>query len=649
MDSSSFRTQPSLFMPPSDWVPHRGPLPDLRGSSPVAIDLETRDEGLAHERGPGWTTKWGHIAGVAAARGDMAWYFPLRHPDSENRPVDEVLSWVEDLLRSGTPIVGQNIMYDLGWLRAEGVEAFPETLHDTMVQSVMLDENQLSYSLDSICGRLGIPGKEKRLLEEAAAAHGCPDRKSTGSWIWRLPAKYVGEYAEADALQTLRASRIQLEQIKIAGLDEAYRLEMDILPTFIRMQERGIRISTDGAEQAQVALRTQLNEQLAEMSRRTNRRLSPDALNDTRLLEELFTAEQVPFTRTPKTQRGSFKSEWMKNADHWLPKGIYQMRQLDQMAEKFLGIYILEHVDRGRIHSEIHQLRDESNKGTRSYRLSYSNPPLQQMPARDPVLAPIIRAAFLAEEGEEWLSADYSQQEPRMAVHFATLLNLPGAADAEYYYNSQDNADFHNMVVEMTGLSRDQAKIINLALMYGMGIWKLAVSLGVSKEAAEAIMDTYNDRLPWVGGLSDMCKRRAEQTGRIKLIDGALCRFDLWEPSWRGEEESYVPPMPLEGARQQWPKARLKRAYTHKAMNRLAQGSAARQTKMAIRDCAREGLLPIIQMHDELCFSGDRPMGFQAARIMRDTVKLRIPVKVDLAVGPDWGAASRKGAEIPWS
>lgn len=637
----SYTTQPSLFMPSSDWTPYTGPLPDLRGSAPVAIDLETRDEGIAQERGAGWATGLGHIAGVSVARHDFCTYIPLRHPDTENRDIGQVYSWLEDLLRSPTPTVAHNLAYELGWLGCEGVTAVPEHRHDTQVQAVMLDENAMSYGLGNLAKSRGMQGKDESLLEEAAAAHGCKRKFETKNWIWRLPARFVGPYAEEDARLSLRLHELQMPEIEAAGLRDAYQLEMDILPIFVDMRRRGIRISIDGAEQAQAALRQQLQDGLAELGRRTGRRLVSSSLVDVTALEGMFDQESVPYPRTPKTQRGSFSKDWMKTASHWLPSEIQRLRNLDQMAEKFIGTYILEHVDRGRIHAEIHQLRDEeAQRGTRSYRLSYSNPPLQQMPARS-AEGKLVRHAFLPEPDQKWASADYSQQEPRLAVHFAGLLGLPGSADALAYYRDQADADFHTMVATMANIARGDAKIINLGLMYGMGIGKLAVSLGLSREAAEGILDQYNSRLPWVSGLSDTCKRRAEQVGKIKLLDGALCRFDLWEPTWRGDEPEYVPPKTVAEARAFWPRARLKRAFTHKAMNRLIQGSAARQTKMAIRECAREGLCILVQMHDELGFSVDSEAeGLRAAEIMRDVVQLQVPMKVDLAMGGNWGEAT---------
>lgn len=637
----TYSTQPSLFMPSSDWMPHRGPLPDLRGSAPVAIDLETRDTGIAQERGAGWATGLGHICGVAVARHDFSTYIPLRHPDTECRDIGETYSWLEDLLRSPTPIVAHNLAYEIGWLGWAGVSTVPEVRHDTQVQAVMLDENAQSYSLDSLAKAHGWPGKDETLLEEAAAAHGCQRRYETKNWIWRLPGRFVGPYAEEDARLCLRLHAAQMPRLEATSLVPAYQLEMDILPIFVEMRRRGIRVSIDGAEQAQARLRQQLQEGLVDLGRRTGRRLSASSLVDVAALEGMFDQESVPYPRTPKTQRGSFSKDWMKTATHWLPSEIQRLRNLDQMAEKFLGTYILEHVDRGRIHAEIHQLRDEdAQRGTRSYRLSYSNPPLQQMPARS-AEGKLVRHAFLAEERQKWAAADYSQQEPRLAVHFAGLLDLPGSEEALAYYRDQADADFHTMVATMANIARGDAKIINLGLMYGMGINKLAVSLGLSREAAQDLLDQYNSRLPWVSGLSDTCKRRAEQVGQIKLLDGALCRFDLWEPTWRGDEPEYVPPKTASEARAFWPRARLKRAFTHKSMNRLIQGSAARQTKMAIRECHRAGLCILVQMHDELGFSvADPAEGELAAQIMRDVVRLQVPMKVDLAIGNNWGEAT---------
>jgi DNA polymerase I-like protein with 3'-5' exonuclease and polymerase domains len=307
------------------------------------------------------------------------------------------------------------------------------------------------------------------------------------------------------------------------------------------------------------------------------------------------------------------------------------------MAKKFLQGFIVDFSHRGRIHAEIHSYRSDDG-GTRSYRFSYSNPPLQQMPSRTEA-GRLVRTVFLPEDGELWLSSDYSQQEPRLTVHYAYECGIRGSAEAVDYYRYNPNPDYHSMVAEMFGQPRKRAKIINLGLAYGMGVEKLADGLDLPLDEAKKLLDEYNERVPFVGGLSKHARQRADQRGYIKLIDGARCRFDMWELSWREKGDGWSPALPLEAAREKWPDRRLRRAFTSKALNRLIQGSAARQTKLAMRQCWREGIVPLIQMHDELCNSVREPA--QVARIteiMETVIKLQVPSKADSKIGLNWGS-----------
>jgi DNA polymerase I-like protein with 3'-5' exonuclease and polymerase domains len=313
---------------------------------------------------------------------------------------------------------------------------------------------------------------------------------------------------------------------------------------------------------------------------------------------------------------------------------------MDDLAEKFLGNYILGFEHRGRIHAEVHQLRD-SDGGTRTFRFSYSNPPLQQIPARglskeDKEIVRTLRRVFLAELGERWAACDYSQQEPRLAVHFASLCRIRGADDAVAYYRDRADADFHQMVADMADIPRDPAKIINLGLMYGMGLEKLALSLGLSEEETESLLQRYHSRVPWVRGLSKECTNQASRRGFIRMIGGCRSHFDHWEPARsRGST-----PLRRADAEKMWPDATLVRAATKDAFNKLIQGSAARQTKKAMIAIAAENIPILIQMHDELGLSyGDDRVPRRAAEIMRNVVRLQIPVKVDVEVGPSWGDA----------
>jgi len=344
----------------------------------------------------------------------------------------------------------------------------------------------------------------------------------------------------------------------------------------------------------------------------------------------VFDKLKEPYERTLKTQAPSFTKNFLANHTHPIVKKIAEAREINKAHTTFIDT-IIKHVHRGRIHADINQLRGD-NGGTITGRFSYSNPNLQQIPARNKDLGPIIRRIFIPEKKHRWGCFDYSQQEPRLVTHYALLQNLYGVDKMADAYK-EDNVDFHKIVAEMADIPRSQAKTINLGLFYGMGKAKLQASLGVSKEKAEELLAKYHTEVPFVKQLLQSVMRRAQERGQIRTLLGRLCRFHLWEPNSFGIHKAMTHEAAL---REHGPG--IKRAYTYKALNKLIQGSAADMTKKAMIELHKEGIIPHIQVHDELDISiKDDKQAKQIVNIMESAVELEIPNKVDYESGDNWG------------
>lgn len=269
---------------------------------------------------------------------------------------------------------------------------------------------------------------------------------------------------------------------------------------------------------------------------------------------------------------------------------------------------------------------------------SMSAPNLQQVPARHEVIGPLVRSLFLPEEGELWASNDFSSQEPRLLVHYASLLDLPGSDTMVDAYRHNPDTDFHQMVADMAGIKRKAAKTIGLGLMYGMGVAKLATQLDLSHDEAKELIDTFHKKVPFLKGTVNSVMRRIDHPasgGAIRTLLGRKCRFPLWEPMQWGVNKA----LPYEQAVVEYG-PRIKRAGTYKGLNRLIQGSAADQTKMAMVALHEAGENLLLQVHDELVLSvKNRAQAERAAEIMATCVKMEIPSRVDVEVGPNWGEA----------
>ena len=602
-------------------------FPDLTGHKQIAVDLETCDPKLT-TLGPGWVRKDGFIVGVAVAAGDWQGYFPIRHANGHNMDPKMTLRWLQRQM--ATPHIDKimhNATYDLGWLQAEGVNVQGRVV-DTMITGALVDENRYSYSLDNL-GRdyLG-ERKDEKLLRVAAAEWGLDPKAE----MYKLPPEFVGRYAEQDAGMTLRLwERFRIELDK-QDLWNIWNLETGLIPMMIKMRQLGVRVDTNKAEETKAYLKKRVKEIKDEIHRISGMRIEPWAANS---LQAIFDELGLEY---PKTENGapSFTKQFLQMNEHPVAQMVVKLREFDKADSTFIDT-ILKHQYKGRIHCEFHQLRSDDG-GTVTGRFSSSNPNLQQIPARDKEIKKLIRGLFIPEDGQKWGSFDYSSQEPRLLVHFAASLgddHRHRMVDkiVEAYHTG--DVDLHQMVADFAGISRKQAKVVNLGIMYGMGKDKLAAQLDISKDEATELLGTHHAKVPFVKGLADIASKQAAANGQIRTILGRRCRFHLWEPASFG----YKKPLPFDEAMKEYGSP-LRRAFTYKALNKLIQGSAADQTKKAMADCFAEGLLPMLTVHDELCFSVE---GDDQARRIKDIMEnglsnvLKVPSKVDVDLKDNWG------------
>ena len=613
--------QSPIFAPESNWsIPEI--FPKFADNERIAIDLETYDPHLLTS-GPGWASNRGHVVGVGVATKDWKGYFPIRHEGGGNLDEAVVLRWVKNTLSSTKrEVIFHNALYDVGWLRREGVDVKGKIL-DTMFAAPIVDENRYSYSLDSLghlyCGEK----KDESLLQDAALAWGINPK----SEMYKLNSKYVGPYGEQDAALTLKLYEKLKIELQEQGLEAIYDLDCKLIPLLIEMRWRGVRVDEQRAEDISKDLSLKEQKLLVEIKRKYGEDVN---LWANASLQKVFDKNNLPYPRTEKGM-ASFQRQWLEGHEHELPKMIVQARKLNKARTTFIEKMISEHAVNGRIHAEAHPLRNDSG-GTVSGRFSYSNPNLQQVPARDPEIGNLIRSLFIPEDGCQWGVFDYSQQEPRLTVHYANKMGLVGAKDAVTAYRDK-NADFHQIVADMAKIPRKQAKNINLGLSYGMGKAKLVKELGLNDSEAEILLAQYHEKVPFIKGLQDQCARVAMDRGYIKTLAGRRCHFDLWEHKY---DKSL--PLPLEEAREKYGDV-LRRSYTYKALNRLIQGSAADMTKLAMLGLWEEGIVPHIQVHDEVDISiHDDEQAATVSRIMENCVELAVPLVVDTELGPNWGS-----------
>jgi DNA polymerase I-like protein with 3'-5' exonuclease and polymerase domains len=609
----------------SDWIAP-AEYPDLRHAKEIAIDLETKDPNIK-TKGAGWATFDGGIVGFAVAALGQQWYFPIQHDAGGNMDVAITTAWMQDVLKTPATKIFHNASYDVGWLLVNGFE-INGPIVDTMIAAALINENRYSFSLNACAKDYLGEIKNETFLNEKAKEWGIDPKAD----LWKLPAGYVGFYAEQDAGLTLRLWERFKTEITKQNLHDVWEMEMELLPILIETRQRGIRVDEAKAADLKKEFVSREKTILHEIKKQTTMNIDIWAA---RSVAQVFDRIGVDYPRTPKSDEPSFTQNWLVNCDNPIAQLIRQAREINKFHSTFIDS-IQRYVHKGRIHSEINQLRSDQG-GTVSGRLSYSNPNLQQIPARNKEYGDKIRSLFLPEEGRQWGSFDYSQQEPRLVAHYAASVNdhFEGAAEfIEAYKN--ESADFHQIVADMAGLTRNQAKTINLGLFYGMGKAKLGKELGISKDRAESLLRQYGERVPFVKKLATDVSSSASKYGFIRTIKGRKCRFDMWEPATFGMNKA----MQYEEAKAIYGN-NIRRAFTYKALNRLIQGSAADQTKEAMIQCHKAGFKPLLQIHDELCFSIDKEEDIKNVKeIMENAIEsLKVPSKVDIALGRSWGEA----------
>ena len=637
--------QMPMFSADSDWrPPELADLPSWKGAGRVAIDIETCDPNLK-TTGPSVRTG-GFICGVSfALEGDRAYYLPLRHFGGDNLPHDQALYYLISQAREYQgEIVGANFQYDLDFMAEAGI-VFPRVkrVRDVQIADPLIYELHDSYSLEAILQRWGFTGgKDQALLEQAARDFGVDPKGG----MWKLPARFVGPYAEGDVDRLCELIDKQEAMLRQQELWEIYELESKLQPILLKMRRRGVRIDQNQlAEVERIALEAERAD-AAEIQRRTGIVVGVGDCNKKKVMAAVMKEIGVRLKETP-TGQPKIDQELLEKIDHPVADLVLHAKKANKIRTTFVTS-VRNHMVDGRIHATFNQLRrtretgDES--GAKYGRLSCSNPNLQQQPARDPEYAKIWRAIYVPDRDDQiWCAADYSQQEPRMLVHFAELVGLAGAKAAADAYRNDPNTDNHAMMTvfihpELADTDphddifvgeRKKAKNIFLGLCYGMGSGKLARSVGLSTEIrrrrngttyevagpeGQSLLDRFDRAVPYVRGMARLTEKQAKRNGYIKTLLGRRCRFPV---NKAGEIE-----------------------WAHKALNRLIQGSSADQTKQAMVNLDEAGFELQLQVHDEICqgvYSVEEAR--EMAHIMQTCVELRVPSKVDIELGPSWGEA----------
>ena len=684
---------------------------NLEGIDTVAIDLETYDPNLK-TKGLGAVRKDGFVTGIAIATKNQTFYFPIAHHMTDNLNTKETWNYLNKKVFQNKNIrkVFHNAMYDVCWIRSATGDMPQGELLDTMIAASVIDETRMRYSLDSISKDYLNEAKYKYDLAEKVLEWSNGMIKDPMSNMHKLPHHLVKDYAEQDVNLTLKLwelfekklDEVLYTKIKLDGSKEfktcrkIFELETKLFPCLVDMKFKGVKIDVEKAKTLGKLLEKRRDNLLKIIKKHTDVDIDIWAASSIKALLEHEKITDYEKTKDRKKKlkgkdgknilddKGEPKTELVPSTTPKLPKDylkthknrflrmIVKARECDKAKNTFVE-GLLDFVYEGRIHADINQIRSDQG-GTVTGRFSMSNPNLQQIPSKG-IIGKKMRELFIPDEGCVWGSFDYSQQEPRIVVHYALTLYPYKNPDVEMPNNLRESlerieksyktsdVDFHQVVADMAQIPRTTAKTINLGLFYGMGKIKLASELNLTKAQANTLFNTYHEKAPFVKKLSQDLIEFAEDNKLLFTLGDRFCRFNRWETrdrEWNSKINRYEPVDILteEKAKIAF-KAELldkfkdsiadnymkdftnyyKPAFTYKALNRLIQGSAADMTKKAMVDLYEQGILPQIQIHDELCLSIKND---KEAKTVEETMKyaipLKVPNKVNYKKGPNWGS-----------
>lgn len=543
-----------------------------------------------------------------------AYYIPVRVPAGE-RFLDEaaVLEALRPVLADpAVEKVGQNVKYDLLVLQRAGVEvAGPVT--DTMVLSYLLESGERNHNLDQL---------SHRLLDHAMIP--ITDLIGKGKNQLRMdevPAAKVAEYAGEDADATWRVESILAPKVRAEGLWDLYAdLERPLIHVLARMEWAGVKVDPALLGRLSAEFGTRLQTIEAEVYALAGHPFNIGS--GPQLRQVLFDELKLPvLTKTPGGEPSTAVEVLEELAgSHPLPKLLIQHRQLAKLKGTYLdALPALINPEDGRIHASFNQVVAATG------RLSSSDPNLQNIPVRTEDGRQIRQAFVPGEPGWALLTADYSQIELRVLAHYSKDPELVRAFAADHDIHTAVAARIFNVPEgEVDTAKRRVAKTVNFGVIYGLSAFGLAGRLGISQADAGAFIEAYFRQYAGVDAFITRTLEGALADGRVETILGRR--------------------RPINGIKNTT--GRVRNLAERTAVNSVIQGSAADLIKRAMiavdRRIRAEGLPArmLLQIHDELVFEVDGGAVGALARVvdeeMTGALALDVPLKVDLAAGPNW-------------
>lgn len=612
----------------------------------TCIDFETHDP-LLKQYGSGSTFKYHYdeinfqVLGCGIKTPDEEVYLDFTKDYGATNKLSKYL-------QNCTTLVMHNAAYDLGCLKylytdCRDIERHLPEVRDTMLMAKLHTQQYNSYSLDFLAKEYKcVSQKNSDLLHDYAWSSGtyqsrhkeltgrnCHTRPSDTAMdsfcktnMKLFPAEVVGEYCLEDVRATWDLYHKLLPSLDCYDLSTVSK----IIKICLKAKFKGVRLDL-------VATR-RLSKQWKELALKAKDDFMSQIVGYIQDDFNINSGEQVGSVLeqmgivVPKTIKGNYSltKDWLEEQGSPLLDQLKLYRKANKAEKDFIQKIlqyqeiIPEKYRRKNIGIMFPSLkplgatltgRFSSGGGTGSKELN-----ILAISGRDEHFGMPLRELFLPHhENEQVICADFSNQEPRLQVHYAKLLNCDGVDEIIVAWHDNPKMKYHQKVADMTKLEYDVAKMLTLALSYGMGVAKMAARLNVTFPVAKRIVEQYHQLLPFMRQLQKRTAAALKQNGYIKTIGGRKLTID--------EPYEYMGEM---------------KTNEHKAMSKLIQGSGLDQLWQAMIRIDEAGLDFMLCVHDEVIISSAQPAIDNVAlvRCMEDAIPLLVPVVAEVGIGDNW-------------
>ncbi|OGC96343.1 MAG: DNA polymerase I [candidate division Zixibacteria bacterium RBG_16_53_22] len=540
-----------------------------------------------------------------------AFYFPVGHAEGSNLPKSEVLGRFSRFFQSKTKIIGHNIKFDRQILRNHGVE-MRNLSFDTMIGAYLLEPGKRSYDMDSLA--LEYFNYRKVSITELIGSG-----KKQISFA-RVPIEKAAPYACEDADFTLRLKSLlepQLAKLKLQPLMN--EIEMPLVPVLGDMEAAGVRIDTGFLKELSLVYGQKMKEVEERIYKECGEIFN---INSPRQLGKIL-FDKLKLASTRRTAKGGARAtsvdilEKLAEA-HPVPRMVLEYRQLMKLKSTYVdALPLLVSRKTGRVHTSFNQTIAATG------RLSSSDPNLQNIPIKTEEGREIRKAFIPGDKDFRILSADYSQIELRIMAHFANDSTMIKSFQASEDIHRRTAAEVYGVdIKDVSPEQRRAAKTANFAIIYGVSAYGLSQQSELSLTESKDFIDIYFERYPGIRKYTEEIKEFARKNGYVTtLFDRRRYLTDINAQSAQARQfaERMAINMPIQGTAADMIKI---------AMIRIADKMRGMKSRM------------ILQVHDELVFDVhvdevDR-LREMVVREMEGAVKLRVPIKADVAVGQNW-------------